>query len=1272
MTKKGIILIILFLGLYSLVLGKGSTTPGWHFYKGPYCAKRLIDVAVGTVNSAPVIYGVNRDYSLVKSTNEGQSWTVIMKDVNIRCVTCDPNNGNLVYIGLKRSDGGVKYSTDGGTNWTSRNAGLPASFTPGAIAIRDAQHIVLGIEPLSADGYSIYYWDVNNNQWTASWIIGDKTGFFVTDLKWDPRPEYPWIIYASSDKVASGGNHNYIGVYKSENYGQTWLQIGQPVSGQPGYMSRPEAVSVCCALNSYIFAGYRSEVGSHSDGGVMRTTDGGNTWSRVLHQNWLPVNDVLGDPINSDKVYAAFGSGPYSYEGLGVYRNTNSGDAAYWHPFNEDLTDLYTNMLITFEVNSQHFLYLGTDNSFFIKNLTTPTNWLERIKEMHKAKVIAVEPRIPNFFAFSDKANYTSTNDGDNWPTRSTVARVSENLSAVVHPNLNNEMLKWTKVLVPNQEYHIYHSSDGGTDWNSTYTEVNDVIPPIPNIDYSYYSPERVYTFSNHANHQRYLLRSDNTGLTWTEYLTDLWAAKMMWTTCDRTPNNANHVFVAGPLIIDESTDGGETWIPRIHPLEFPWVEILFHPYSSTSLLAELEGPWYYITFTKTTDCGENWHDLSLFNAYYYDPGFFTIDLEEPSLVYFAPLDASTNTNDFYFSVDYCRYWIQDNKGLPLTKVRDLGIDPDAPQYLYAGTDSGVYYFVPPFNKHLVSSSDSATCYNNGRHLVRNEETDELLITYESGGVAYLVGSEDYGNTWSRKLSPGEGAYPVVARGTYPYLLYVKHNNTDTLLFAKYTGALGSGNWDNYVLYTSSDTLGPSSFVIDAYGNGHTCFNISVPSANDTIKYLTFSLTSGNVIYSYDVATATEYGYASLDVMPVGSVHIAYDANGAIWYRERNAFGVWQNPEMVSGRLTDCHHPSLEVDGSNIYVVWDGKSGVQRDIFHRYKYNNQWYNISIVSDGSVESAYPVSSGGNNVSWQEHLSNNWDIYEAKYNPFTGGWDRVNISNTVKNSRYPHFKINETENSTEYYYIWTENNDAPYDIEYKYLVSGGPSPLYIADAGYEDPSPFTVRRGNYHSYGSKPFKKIDIDADSLIYRFTGLNPEKVYKACAVFYEKGMGKVSERFSVDGTSLGDTFINPNNLVIYNKTISPTFYADSELTFAIKGINNDALMSLLLLYEHRRGGRGGPQLSGNTSSRYTEGIRIFPNPVANYAAISYYLDKEKEVSLMLFDCSGRKLKSLIKGKEKGGKHTFNLDCKTLPTGVYFIKLKTPEEAFTKKILIVK
>ncbi len=183
MLKRGTICIVL------LVLCSLTTAQNWNSYEGPWCAKDLIDVAVGVHNGDVVIYAVNNDYSLAKSTNEGQSWTIPLAGVNIRCVTCDPNDADIVYIGRPSADGGIRYSPDGGDSWVPRSNNLPPPFTPTSIAMRDQNHIVLGLEPQSATEHSVYYWDIN--QWEpAVFPTPEYKGFRVTDLKWDSRPGY--------------------------------------------------------------------------------------------------------------------------------------------------------------------------------------------------------------------------------------------------------------------------------------------------------------------------------------------------------------------------------------------------------------------------------------------------------------------------------------------------------------------------------------------------------------------------------------------------------------------------------------------------------------------------------------------------------------------------------------------------------------------------------------------------------------------------------------------------------------------------------------------------------------------------------------------------------------------------------------------------------------------------------------------------------------------------------------------------------------------------
>ncbi len=1264
MFKKRVI-FILSLGLCALVSGN------WSFYGGPWCAENLADVAVGMVSGSPVIYGVNKDYSLVKSTDEGQSWTVFLEDVDIRCVTCDPNNGNLVYIGRKSSDGGMMYSINGGNNWTQINSGLPVSFTPASIAMRDQDHIVLGLEPHSADHYSIYYWDVN--QWRPAIMSGSQTGFRVTDLKWDSRPGYEWFIYASSDTVAQGGNPDYIGVYKSTNNGVNWSQIGHPNPGQPqGYMSRPEALSVDCGGNGYIYAGYRPHGGSHDDGGVMKTMDGGATWTRVLHKEWLPVTDVLGDPINPDKVYAAFGSGDYSYDGLGVYENMSGGEIALWHPINQGLTDLYTNVLITFEVNFQHFLYLGTDNSFYVRNLTTPTNWLERVKGMHTPKVIAVEPRIPNFFSFSDKANYASLDNGSSWSTRSTVAAVSENLSAEVHPSLNNEMLMWTKVFLPDKNYDLCHSNSGGFNWDPVYSEENDVIPPIPNIDYSYYSPERVYTFTNHANHQRYLLRSDNAGLTWTEYLTDLWAAKMMCVTCDRTPNSANHVFIAGPLLIHESTDGGETWIYKCHPLEFPWVEILFHPYSGTSLLAELEGPDFYITFTQTTDCGENWHDLSLFDATYYDPGFFTIDPEEPSLVYFAPLNFNTNYNEFYFSVDYCRVWIQGNNELPNTRIWDLEVDPNAAEYLYAGTDSGVYYYNPPFiNKHLVSSSDLATAYNQAKKLVKVE--NEHWLCYESGGAVYAVHSIDFGETWSRKMEIAEGHYPAISMrtnvpGAPPGIVWrADGSQRDTIYFARY---ISGEKWTAPIPAVISDQgvdFSPPSFAIGTDNYGHLSY-----SDGTNAYYTQFYIYNPEPGIPEEIGSGENPSIGFMLPSPrTPEIHICWENNSTVFYRSRTLSGVWGDPVTVMGGI----HPSIEIVGNAAHVVCENAGDIYRCyVYYRYG-SPSWSRIERICCTLFPSVYPELTGSSACVWVEQLLDDYEIYFSYYDPEIGWVSPINISNTNECSNYPHITHRQTLGSTTVYFIWTEKDEPPYDIRFESYSFGGDEDLafYVADAGEEDPSPHNFHRGGFTQYGSEPYKRIDLDCEYLEYQFEGLNPENEYALAAYAYQEGYNNLPITVKVDNIQIGGITLPPDTLIICKQMLPLELYTDSAVNIKIFG--NDAVSAALAIYEYENdsSGGGGPQALGDLPLNFDSPImRVFPNPVQKEINIQYTLFRETRVNLSIFDVAGRSVRNVISKNQISGTYHKSLSIANLPQGVYFIKLDTSDDAIVQKVIFIK
>ncbi len=1259
-----------------------TTADSWSFYGGPWCAKRLTDVAIGLKDGTPVIYGINFDSSLVKSTDQGQTWVELLQDVpvadrKVRCVTCDPNNADLLYVGLPFGYGrlfeGIECSTDGGNTWSEVNTGLPGTFVPSALAMRDAQHVVLGMDPLASADQAIYYWNVN--QWTAAWIVGDKRGFRITDLKWDPRNTYPWIIYASSDKSLS--DPNYIGIYKSEDYGHNWVQIGHPDPDQPsGYMMRPEALSVCCALNGYIYAGYRPEAGSHTDGGVMRTTDGGTGWERVLFQEALPVHDVQGDPADLAKTYAAFGSSDnYSYDGLGIYRYDGSG----WSSFDEGLTDLYTNVITLMKASNQDYLCLGTDNSFFVRNLTTPGNWIERIKGMHKSKIITVEPRIPNFFSFSNKANFVSQNNGTDWSTRSAIARISENLSAQLNPISNSEMLKWTQRYLPNKEYDLFHTTDGGFTWISVYIENNDIIPPIPNIDYSYSTPSVVYTFSNHSqNYERFVLRSTNSGILWSSYPTELVLAKISSITCDRTAGGMNHIFITGvpnPGLIHESTNGGINWQYRTPVIEFGWGKIQFDPFSNTKLLAELAADGNSTPlWLRTTNCGSNWQTISNIPNHY--PGPFIIDFEEPSLVYTAPFNSNTNYNDFFFSVDYCKVWIQDNRGLPGIRIWDLGMDANAPQYLYAGTDSSVWYYDPPFlNKHLVSSSNLATSYNNGKKMIAG--MSDIWVAYESGGVVYAVHSSDAGITWSQKMEIGFGYNPAIASKPevdppVPGVVWRAQNTRDTLYFARY---VSDDDWTvPFKIVSTDNNYGPPSFVIGTDNIGRIAFD-----ENGKSYYTEFDIDNPAPITPEDVGQGIN---PSIGYMMPGSnnpeIHVVWEDNLKIKYRSRTVGGTWGSEETVYS--SNSHRPSIEIAGSTVYVVCERSSNIdyRYTVYTQNGQHTAWSKIKSFSS-QYTLGYPVLSGGNMMCCVANVNGKGEIY-FWYNPGGPTWiGPTNISNTTDtHSEYPHIVHRQTIAGTVAHFTWTENDNPAYDIQFaNYSIGGYDSnedlAFYVAQGGDTLASPFNLKRTGFLQYGTEPYKRVDYDYQYLEYEFRHLDPSKDYALTAYVYQEGNAHLPLTIKVDNVLIGGISLPSETLITFKKLVPYNFYADSVINIKIFG--NKAVGSSFVLHQYEResGGSGGPQSQNAAPVMARQPtMMIYPTTVKDNFTIEFSLVKKSQIAIKLYDITGRIIKELLKSDITTGKHRFAYSASDLPQGVYFIHLDTGEFHLMGKIILMK
>ncbi|MGH7839275.1 MAG: WD40/YVTN/BNR-like repeat-containing protein, partial [Candidatus Binataceae bacterium] len=144
-------------------------------------------------------------------------------------------------------------------------------------------------------------------------------------------PSDPKIIYAGSGEADMRSDISFgDGMYKSTDGGATWRNIGLRDSEQIGRVivdpHDPRVVLVAALGHAF---------GPNSERGVYRSTDGGETWSKVLGKNDdTGAIDLCFDPGNSQVVYASLWQArrppwtsyaPTSGPGSGLYKSGDGG-----------------------------------------------------------------------------------------------------------------------------------------------------------------------------------------------------------------------------------------------------------------------------------------------------------------------------------------------------------------------------------------------------------------------------------------------------------------------------------------------------------------------------------------------------------------------------------------------------------------------------------------------------------------------------------------------------------------------------------------------------------------------------------------------------------------------------------------------------------------------------------------------------------------------------------------------------------------------------------
>jgi hypothetical protein len=419
----------------------------------------------------------------------------------------------------------------------------------------------------------------------------------------------------------------------------------------------------------------------------------------------------------------------------------------------------------------------------------------------------------------------------------------------------------------------------------------------------------------------------------------------------------------------------------------------------------------------------------------------------------------------------------------------------------------------------------------------------------------------------------------------------------------------------------------------------------------------------------------------SIGFMPPSSsnpeIHMVWEDNNKIKYRSRTIAGTWGSVETVVSNNSHC--PAIDVEGSNVYVVWEK----QGDINYRYAVytQNGQHSWSKLVDFATDdpSSYPVLSGGNAVSWVEYVSSScYEIYFS-YNSGSGWSDPINISNNTEYSHYPHIVHKQTLLGTVVYFVWTENDNPPYDVRFDNYTFGGSNPevdlaFYIAQGGDSTASPYNLRREGYQQYGPEFYQKTDYDSDHLEYQFAHLDSLKDYALATYIYQEGNNNLPLTVKIDNIKIAGINLPPETLIVCKKSLPRNLYIDGGINIKIFG--NKAVNAVLVLYEYEKesgGNSGGPQSAGNLKLGAGKPLlNLFPNPAQNEFSIQYTLPKETHVHMSIYDVTGRRIKVLVNDNQQAGSYSEVFSNKDLSQGVYFVRLDVDETAIVKKVIFLR
>ncbi|MGE5110101.1 MAG: WD40/YVTN/BNR-like repeat-containing protein [Acidobacteriaceae bacterium] len=242
-------------------------------------------------------------------------------------------------------------------------------------------------------------------------------------------PSDPNIIYVGSGEGLHRPDLSVgDGIYKSTDAGKTWIHLGL----RDGQQMRQFAIDPRDP-NKLLVAVVGHPYGPNPERGIFRSTDGGQTWSKVLYKDeYTGASDVLLDPTNPDIAYAALwqsSEGPWenaAWNGPngGIYKSSDGGQT--WHQLTQGLPNDIVQANLAIAASNPQRLIANVATEAGVKIYRTDdggANWHVATDDPRPAlrigggdlSVPAIDPKNADIIYSTSIVTWKSTDGGKTW-----------------------------------------------------------------------------------------------------------------------------------------------------------------------------------------------------------------------------------------------------------------------------------------------------------------------------------------------------------------------------------------------------------------------------------------------------------------------------------------------------------------------------------------------------------------------------------------------------------------------------------------------------------------------------------------------------------------------------------------------------------------------------------------------------------------------------------------------------------------------------------------